>query len=103
MKKIRLYTIFILLAGLYEVGVCEEDRRTVEDKTKDSDIKALDVGEPLVPGPFKPTYESLKTYKTAEWYSDAKLGFWAHWGPQGVAEIGDWYAREMWFFRFSSG
>lgn len=94
MKNIRLYTSCILLAGLSSVGLCEEDRRTVEDKTRDSGTKALAVGE-LVPGPFKPTYESLKAYKCPDWYQDAKLGFWAHWGPQGVAEIGDWYAREM--------
>ena len=94
MTKFGLYASCILLAGLSQVGVCEEDRRTVEDKSKDSATKALAVGE-LVPGPFKPTYESLKAYTCPDWYQDAKLGFWAHWGPQGVAEIGDWYAREM--------
>jgi hypothetical protein len=41
----------------------------------------LAVGE-LVPGPFKPTCESLKAYKCPELYQDAKLGLWAHWGPQ---------------------
>jgi len=50
---------------------------------------------PIAPGPFEPTYESLKTYKCPQWYSDAKFGIWAHWGPQGVAEQGDWYARSM--------
>ena len=95
MTKLGLYVGCILLAGLSLVGVCEEDRRTVEDKTKGAGvITALAVGE-LVPGPFKPTYESLKDYKCPDWYQDAKLGFWAHWGPQGVAEIGDWYARNM--------
>jgi alpha-L-fucosidase len=95
MTNIGHYTICILLAGLSPVGLGEEDRRTVEDKAKDSGTKALAVGEPMVPGPFKPTYESLKAYKCPDWYQDAKLGFWAHWGPQGVAEIGDWYARDM--------
>ena len=95
MKNSGFYTACILLAGLSQVGVCEEDRRTVEDKTKDSDTKALAVGEPMVPGPFKPTYESLKAYKCPEWYQDAKLGLWAHWGPQGVPETDSWYARNM--------
>ena len=46
-------------------------------------------------GPFKPTVESLKQYQYPEWFRDAKLGFWAHWGPQAVPRQGDWYARAM--------
>jgi alpha-L-fucosidase len=46
-------------------------------------------------GPFKPTDESLKQYQYPEWFRDAKLGFWAHWGPQAVPRMGDWYARNM--------
>ncbi|MDP4283716.1 MAG: alpha-L-fucosidase [Bacteroidota bacterium] len=44
---------------------------------------------------FKPTFESLKAYQYPEWFRDAKLGFWAHWGPQAVPRQGDWYARKM--------
>jgi len=94
MTKLGRYTRCILVAGLSQVGVCEEDRRTVEDTTKDSGTKALAVGE-LVPGPFKPTYESLRDYTCPAWYQDAKLGFWSCWGPQAVPEVGDWYARDM--------
>ena len=46
-------------------------------------------------GPFKPTDESLKQYKCPDWFRDAKLGFWAHWGPQAVPRQGDWYAKKM--------
>ncbi len=46
-------------------------------------------------GPFQPTKESLETYQTPEWFSDAKFGIWAHWGPQAVPGQGDWYARFM--------
>ncbi|HWB86358.1 MAG TPA: alpha-L-fucosidase [Bryobacteraceae bacterium] len=45
--------------------------------------------------PFQPTWESLKRYRCPEWFRDAKLGFWAHWGPQGGPKQGDWYARNM--------
>ncbi len=45
--------------------------------------------------PFKPTEQSLKNYKYPEWFSDAKFGIWAHWGPQAVPRQGDWYARLM--------
>ena len=50
---------------------------------------------PIAPGPFKPDYESFKQYKYPEWFRDAKLGMWAHWGPQAVPMDGDWYARGM--------
>lgn len=48
-----------------------------------------------VNGPFKPTEDSLKQYKFPDWFRNAKLGFWAHWGPQAVPRHGDWYARKM--------
>ena len=32
-----------------------------------------------------------------EWFRDAKLGIWAHWGPQCVPMYGDWYARHMYW------
>jgi len=44
-------------------------------------------------GAFQPTWESLQQYRCPEWFRDAKLGFWAHWGPQGGPKQGDWYAR----------
>lgn len=50
----------------------------------------------LAPGPFKPTWESLAGgYQCPEWFRDAKLGIWAHWGAQSVPEEGDWYARNI--------
>ena len=45
---------------------------------------------------YEPSWESLSVYDHApEWFSDAKLGMWAHWGPQCQPEDGDWYARLM--------
>lgn len=47
-------------------------------------------------GPFKASWESLAAgYKTPDWFRDAKLGIWSHWGPQCVPEFGDWYGRQM--------
>ena len=45
--------------------------------------------------PFDATWESLSAYRAPEWFRDAKLGLWAHWGPQCEPERGDWYARRM--------
>ena len=47
----------------------------------------------VAPGPFQPTWESLSAYQVPDWYRDAKLGIWAHWGPQCQPEMGDWYAQ----------
>jgi alpha-L-fucosidase len=49
----------------------------------------------VAPGPFEPAWESLQTWSCPDWFRDAKLGFWAHWGPQCVPMYGDWYARNM--------
>jgi alpha-L-fucosidase len=51
--------------------------------------------EPIATGPFQPSWDSLSQYKAPEWFRDAKLGIWAHWGPQCQPEAGDWYARHM--------
>ena len=46
-------------------------------------------------GRFNSSVASLETYRTPEWFRDAKFGIWSHWGPQAVAGQGDWYARFM--------
>ena len=48
------------------------------------------------PDLFQPSWDSFEAnYKTPQWFRDAKLGIWAHWGPQCVPEYGDWYGRQM--------
>jgi len=51
--------------------------------------------EPVAPGKFQPTWDSLRQYRVPDWFRDAKFGIWAHWGPQCQPERGDWYARQM--------
>src|SRR5919202_967238 len=47
-------------------------------------------------GPFSADWQSLASgYRHPEWFRDAKLGIWAHWGPQCQPEWGDWYARAL--------
>jgi|CZKI01.1.fsa_nt_gi alpha-L-fucosidase len=54
-----------------------------------------DRAEPVAPGKFQPSWESLRQYEVPEWYRNAKFGIWAHWGPQCQPEQGDWYGRFM--------
>jgi alpha-L-fucosidase len=51
--------------------------------------------EPIAPGKFEPTWQSLKQYQVPEWFRNAKFGIWAHWGPSCQAEQGDWFVRFM--------
>lgn len=49
-----------------------------------------------VAGPVRPDWASLAGhFRSPDWFRDAKLGLWSHWGPQCVPEFGDWYARKM--------
>ncbi len=54
-----------------------------------------DLDLPIAKGPFQPTAESLTQYQYPDWFRDAKFGIWAHWGPQAVPMMGDWYAKKM--------
>jgi alpha-L-fucosidase len=44
---------------------------------------------------FEPTWESLDAYECPEWFRDAKLGIFMHWGPVSVPAYNDWYPRNM--------
>ncbi len=45
---------------------------------------------------FEPTWNSLLQYSVPEWFMDAKLGIFIHWGVYSVpAFSNEWYARNM--------
>lgn len=49
---------------------------------------------------YAPEWESLQNYEAPEWYKDAKLGFWVHWGVYSVPAFkgdhaAEWYGRWM--------
>jgi alpha-L-fucosidase len=44
---------------------------------------------------FDATWESLQQYRCPDWFRDAKLGIFLHWGPSSVAAVDDWYGRHM--------
>jgi len=50
---------------------------------------------PIAAGKFLGTLDSLKGNRYPKWFTDGKLGIWAHWGPQSVPMEGDWYARQL--------
>ncbi len=59
-------------------------------------VLAQAVATDIEKGVFEPSWHSLAAnYQAPQWFADAKLGIWAHWGLQCVPEAGDWYARAM--------
>jgi alpha-L-fucosidase len=50
----------------------------------------------IAPGPFKGDWASFtpdKLKPEPDWWREAKIGVWFHWGPQSMGRNGDWYAR----------
>ncbi|MFE5666888.1 alpha-L-fucosidase [Streptomyces niveus] len=71
---------------------------------------AIDMGPVAAapaPGPearsddYQPTPESLKKHTSPQWFDDAKLGFFVHWGPYSVPawapkkSYAEWYWQSM--------
>lgn len=81
MKKYHLNKILIVCLFVATFLSAKSQTKTTEEK-------------------FQPTYESLQQYQVPEWYEDAKIGYWVHWGVYSVpAFVGDhaaeWYGRWM--------
>ncbi|WP_253154543.1 alpha-L-fucosidase [Stieleria tagensis] len=56
----------------------------------------VDIDRVSTAGPFQPDWNSLEQYKIPEWYKDAKLGIFIHWGVYSVPAFGsEWYPRQM--------
>jgi alpha-L-fucosidase len=52
--------------------------------------------EMLAAGPFRADWESLRTYRTPQWFENAKFGISVHWGVYSVpAFVSEWYPYEM--------
>lgn len=51
---------------------------------------------PVAAGSYPADWKGLsRLYTVPEWWREAKFGAWAHWDPQSMPEMGDWYARGM--------
>jgi alpha-L-fucosidase len=53
------------------------------------------------PASYEPTWDSLAEHDVPDWFHDAKLGIFIHWGPYSapgwgpIGEYAEWYPREM--------
>ena len=52
---------------------------------------------PVAPGPFRPTWESVReNYRVPGWFLDAKFGVFMHWGVYAVPGYhNEWYEKHM--------
>jgi len=50
---------------------------------------------PATAGPFNASWESLDRYECPEWFRDAKLGIFVHWGLTSLQGVDDWYGFNM--------
>ena len=59
--------------------------------------RAAAAGPVIPPGPFAPTWDSIRTnYSTPQWLRDAKFGIFMHWGLYTVpAHASEWYEKHM--------
>lgn len=67
-------------------------------QTHDERLRALlgRVDRGVERGPFRASWESLRSYQTPDWYRDAKFGIFIHWGVYSVpAYDNEWYPRNM--------
>lgn len=54
------------------------------------------INDVIKKGKYSDSWESLCKHETPEWYRDAKLGIFIHWGVYSVpAFSNEWYSREM--------
>jgi len=54
------------------------------------------IPDAIDPGPFSADWRSFtpdKLKHEPDWWREAKIGVWFHWGPQAMGRNGDWYAR----------
>jgi len=77
----RIY-LCLLIASLFLCG-CVTSGQSQEQKQALTDT-------------YEPNWESISQYQIPEWFADAKLGIFIHWGAYSVPAYGsEWYPRRM--------
>ncbi len=66
-----------------------------------SPLVALHAADAAAQEQFQATRESLSQHRVPEWYQDAKIGFFYHWGPQSV--VGEKFDKDALEFCRASG
>ena len=97
MKIMNTKLRFLILLGTAAIVECGR-AQILSDPIPETAVPTVIVSttnEPVTPGKFSPTWDSLHQYQCPDWFRNAKFGIWACFGPQNVPEDGDWYARNL--------
>ncbi len=72
------------------------NRKVEQPLTPDEAKVPYLIPDGIAPGPFSADWKSFTSEKLKhepDWWREAKIGVWFHWGPQSMGRNGDWYAR----------
>ncbi|WP_243073873.1 alpha-L-fucosidase [Microbacterium sp. SS28] len=62
----------------------------------DDAVQLERIAQTVAAGPFTDTWDSLRGYRPARWFGEAKFGIFLHWGVYSVPAFGsEWYSRSM--------
>lgn len=79
------------MQNIFNAITCQKE---VAMKDKSSYLKTI--SQTVAQGPFADSWESLQNYKIPQWYQDAKLGIFTHWGVYSVPAFqNEWYPNTM--------
>ncbi len=112
MRSITVITFLLLAASLHAEPDLTKEAETTGDRapadayggnkkveqplTPDAAKVPCLIPDAIAPGPFSADWKSFsadKLKREPDWWREAKIGVWFHWGPQSMGRNGDWYAR----------
>ena len=110
-SRLPLFALATVLTGALNSPVLAQNNNTIAaggNETRGYDMApetrlevvqaaVASITTPLPPGPFQPTWESLKqNYQVPQWLVEAKFGLFMHWGLYAVpAHHNEWYEKHM--------
>jgi alpha-L-fucosidase len=86
----------VILACAVAPGFAQE--MTAERHKAELDKRLTTMQQTVARGPYAPTVESLNQHAAPDWYADAKLGIFIHYGlfsVPGYSGVGCWYGNNM--------
>ncbi len=98
--KTRGYMLFAVMGGLAAMALvgCRTEQQTHRESGEQASSSSKTSGESSSDGTgsFSASWSSLKKHKTPDWFDDAKLGIFVHWGVYSVPGYKtEWYPRLM--------
>lgn len=72
------------------------NKKVAQPLTPDAAKEPFLIPDKIADGPFSADWKSFtpdKLKHEPDWWREAKIGVWFHWGPQSMGRNGDWYAR----------